>query len=923
MLPSQRTALTLKGKTQIVVALALVLAMATVYVCSQVIFSRSFAGVERQETRDQVSRVRKALDLELVELEADAADYAVWDDSVAFVQREGQTYEEYVSSNLVDSFYRAFQLNFAVFLDAQGRVVYSSGFDLGAGHAVPPPTGLLQVLKPGAALLQHPGADSVKSGLVMLSTGPVLLASNPIVTSDGKGPIFGTLVIGRLLDSAYVRALSEQTLLPVSVASVKDSALAEDSRRALSLIDAGQSVAVQAVSESRVAGYSVVDDIFGQPALLLRVETPRAAYQQGQAGTRWFMLALAAIALGIGLAASRLLETRVFSRLSRLVADIRERSGVGHDPVQVTVQGHDEVSLLAETINRAFSELVERHAELEASHARLRRLEEVSCGLGSNLDLDAVLGSIGTTPLDVFGASCLWVLTLDHENNCLEHRWLMGRPQERAAVLQGLFGADQDEGGLAISGQESLLGRVVRSGGAVYLRELGAMPLSEQRRLFGAGSGGSNGLQSVAVVPLVAEEGSVGLLVIGKDAEIGFTLEEQAAAQVLARHIAMAARNSSLFQQVKHHSERDSLTGLYNHRVLFELLEREIELALDAQAQFSLLAVDLDGFKLFNDTYGHPAGDALLQQVASIFSRKTRGSDIVGRSGGDEFMLILPDTDAAGGARVAEHLRSIVAAKPYFAADGLAVPVRMSIGVASYPENGLEAKVLTGYADARLYESKRRGGNTVTSCEDPQISSRQRHGAFGVLDGLVTAVDNKDGYTRAHSDEVATYAEAIAQALKLPKETRVTLNMAALLHDVGKIGVPDHILRKPARLTREETEIVEQHALLGAMILQQLPHLDEIRSGVGSHHERFDGNGYPHGLCGKDIPLLGRILAVADSFSAMTTNRPYRAAFTVEEATREVEKEMGAQFDPEVARAFLSLDPGARWGTPTHFAERR
>jgi HD-GYP domain-containing protein (c-di-GMP phosphodiesterase class II) len=147
--------------------------------------------------------------------------------------------------------------------------------------------------------------------------------------------------------------------------------------------------------------------------------------------------------------------------------------------------------------------------------------------------------------------------------------------------------------------------------------------------------------------------------------------------------------------------------------------------------------------------------------------------------------------------------------------------------------------------------------------------------------------------------------------------------MAALLHDVGKIGVPDPILRKPARLTRAEQDVVEQHALLGAMILQQLPHLEEIRSAVGAHHERFDGGGYPHGLRGTDIPLLGRILAVADSFSAMTTDRPYRAAFSIDQATCELERQAGAQFDPAVVRAFLSLGPVARRGAPAELVERR
>ena len=176
-----------------------------------------------------------------------------------------------------------------------------------------------------------------------------------------------------------------------------------------------------------------------------------------------------------------------------------------------------------------------------------------------------------------------------------------------------------------------------------------------------------------------------------------------------------------------------------------------------------------------------------------------------------------------------------------------------------------------------------------------------------MLDGLVAAVDNKDHYTRQHSEDVTAYAVALAGELGLSAESQRTVRIAGLLHDVSKIGVPDRILRKPARLSDDETEIVKQHASLGEVIIKSVPNIGEVVDAVSAHHERFDGRGYPRGQAGAEIPLLGRILAVADAYSAMTTDRPYRRALSAQDARAELGRAAGSHLDPEVVRAFLSL----------------
>jgi diguanylate cyclase (GGDEF)-like protein/putative nucleotidyltransferase with HDIG domain len=316
-------------------------------------------------------------------------------------------------------------------------------------------------------------------------------------------------------------------------------------------------------------------------------------------------------------------------------------------------------------------------------------------------------------------------------------------------------------------------------------------------------------------------------------------------------------------------------------------------------------------------TYGHPVGDEIIKKVAGLLEHRSRASDFVGRFGGDEFILILPETYRAGARTLADHLRVALNSLPYVAPDGASIPLRMSFGAASFPEDGQDAASLIAVADANLYESKRWGGDTVTVRSEPVGGEAVDAQAFSTLDALVSAVDNKDHYTRRHSAQVAERSGAVARALGFSTERQEMLRVAALLHDVGKIGVPDRILRKPGALTLDEIEFMNQHSLIGSMMIaQHLPDLTEVREAVVSHHERWDGAGYPGRLRGTEIPLLGRILGVADAYSAMTTDRPYRAALDPREALAELIKGSGTQFDPEIVQVFVSCLSGGAGSAP-------
>jgi diguanylate cyclase (GGDEF)-like protein/PAS domain S-box-containing protein len=381
-----------------------------------------------------------------------------------------------------------------------------------------------------------------------------------------------------------------------------------------------------------------------------------------------------------------------------------------------------------------------------------------------------------------------------------------------------------------------------------------------------------------------------------------------ALAEGVAALTGVALENARRYDDAKFLSQRDSVTGLLNHRGISALLDKELARSERAGGYFAVVMMDLDNFKLFNDTYGHACGDQVLQRVAGILDKSLRRGDFVGRYGGDEFLALLPDTDAANALATIGRVKETLD-KASWSQDGeSAVPLCLSYGVATYPNEGRHLSELLAAADANLYRSKGLGGNRVTATDDVGAwAGTPAGGLFTVLDGLVTAVDGKDHYTRKHSDHVSEHSVALACELGLSTDAQRCLHIAGMLHDVGKIGIPDRILRKPGSLNEDEFEIVKQHVDLGELIIKEIPNLVDVIAVVGCHHERWDGSGYPRGLRGKDIPQLGRILAVADAYSAMTTDRPYRKALDPIEAREELRRVAGAQLDPGMVAAFLKL----------------
>jgi diguanylate cyclase (GGDEF)-like protein len=350
----------------------------------------------------------------------------------------------------------------------------------------------------------------------------------------------------------------------------------------------------------------------------------------------------------------------------------------------------------------------------------------------------------------------------------------------------------------------------------------------------------------------------------------------------------------------------DPLTGLGNHRSFYERLQRELVAAEQEGSILSLCLVDVDDFKTINDRFGHPIGDRVLGQVAS---RLRQGGESF-RLGGDEFAVLLPGHDERQAVAIAHSIVERVGALQVAGADGVTV----SAGVATFPVQGVGRDELIRLADSALYWAKEDGKNRVRTyqAESLLVASLEqladgpdRTARYRAAASLAKAVDARDAYTGSHSERVGDLAARIARRLGAGESQVEMTRLAASLHDLGKLAIPEEILRKPDGLSEAERLVLERHPQIGHRMLESLG-VDPIAEWVLHHHERWDGHGYPHGLRGTEIPLGARIIFVADAYDAMTSERLYRNPLSPAQALAELERCAGSQFDPTVVSAFAA-----------------
>jgi diguanylate cyclase (GGDEF)-like protein len=425
-----------------------------------------------------------------------------------------------------------------------------------------------------------------------------------------------------------------------------------------------------------------------------------------------------------------------------------------------------------------------------------------------------------------------------------------------------------------------------------------------------------HGIRSIAYMPLVISNQVIGTLAVASRKPDAYGSRHMKLLEQLAAQIAMPIENARLYAKTERMARVDSLTSLLNRRSMDEILPSEVGRHSRYGGVFSMIILDLDSFKSLNDNYGHLAGDELLRQIGIIMKNTIREADQAFRYGGDEFAILLPQTSLEAAFKVAERIRQQVYARIEIGSS----PISISLGIASWPADGVGINDVMAAADVALYQSKRSGGNRTTCSTvnlNPTLTGKstamvtQDSGALSTIFALAATVDTRDRLTHNHSKQVHDFAVAIGEGLGLDPLEINRLGTCALLHDIGKIGISDEILHKQEKLTDKEWEVIKSHPGLGASIVSHSIQLAPCIQGILHHHEKYNGQGYPDGLKGEEIPLESRILTVADSFAAMTSSRIYSKTLTYEAGIEELKRESGKQFDPRIVEVFLKILPKA------------
>ncbi|TDT62817.1 bifunctional diguanylate cyclase/phosphohydrolase [Fonticella tunisiensis] len=366
-------------------------------------------------------------------------------------------------------------------------------------------------------------------------------------------------------------------------------------------------------------------------------------------------------------------------------------------------------------------------------------------------------------------------------------------------------------------------------------------------------------------------------------------------------------------ENLSHLVNIDGLTEVYNHRFFHASLKKEIEISKKSGRPVSIILLDINHFNYYNELNGCHCGDQLLKEIALLLKKNIRQQDILTRYKGDEFAIILPNTNEEGAAELSEKIRFDIENWKFKGKENQPEgKITVSIGTSTFPQHGKTHLELIESADDALNGVKLFDKNRLDSCCSI-LDKLKKDIEKANIDIITTAktilsiIDSKDKYTYEHTERIVMYSELLGEKLGLTDEDKKVLKYGAYLHDIGKISISKGILIKKTPLTNAEWEIFKHHPISGVEIIKNVESLKDVIPLIRHHHERYDGTGYPNGLKANEIPYLARILAVVDSFDAMTSNRPYNSKLTCYDAILELKRCSGTQFDPIIVRAFIEI----------------
>lgn len=566
-------------------------------------------------------------------------------------------------------------------------------------------------------------------------------------------------------------------------------------------------------------------------------------------------------------------------------------------------------------------------SQIRADRARAALINKVSNEIRQSLkEVDQIMNTLVTALQEHFGLALCVVSLYDAQ----AHDFIKSKTAGDARYESTL--EKTDEATTPNLGQQIFMAMLseLKTGQTIYL------PHEALKKLAGSGVTVPTHYQQATLIPLIyAGNFKAALCMISAGRSASYSEKDMKMLSDIADRVAVVVSHAELFAQVEKQAVTDPMTGLFNRRYFQEQLSKEIDRFQRFGHAFSFIIVDLDYLKKINDTLGHQFGDQAIKHIANVMKRNVRDVDTVGRFGGEEFVVLLPETDLRHARMVADRICAAIREKPI---ENVGT-VTASLGVATFPYDAEEREKLFELADQALFLAKHRGRNQVCSVAEDLMPSIENGGApplkteqsphpvasgdglnnaldlnivaeegiIGVLHKIIKAIEVKDAYGTERTPRACSYAQRLAQALHLSKEHAEIISLSSVMSNLGKISIPEKVLRKQGPLSDEEMELMKKAPIVGSKLLEPARLVYKVSSVIESYHESWDGSGYPKGLKGDEIPLESRIIALVDAFTAMTSDRPYRKSMTHEQAGAELQASSGKRFDPRLVKIFLSL----------------
>ncbi|MFZ5595769.1 MAG: PAS domain S-box protein [Bacillota bacterium] len=927
---------------------AVILVAAAIFATSEKILADRFAELDAINVHNNISQVLNSLSYEISGLDQRAAALASIDRTDTF---PGSIYSgaEGAGEGPPVSNQPGQGVDFAVFLDSSGNTLFSKSIDLNGQEW----SAILHEnsLYPQSPLLSPP--EGGIAGVAILPEGPFILASRPVIYHSGEGnsPL-GTVILGKRIDSDLTKRLAGNTGMPVTISGAGGPEIAPEITGALASSSQNPPFISLPAGRDVIAGYTLVKDIYGSPTVLIKASAPGLVQKNGRAVILYSVVSAAAAGAITGLLLLLFMERSVFSKLARVTEQIKETAEKGDFTRRLPVSGKGETARLTETINRlleAFDRILHR---LYWSEAKYRNLVERSPDLIYSINGRGEVVHVNRAGLKFLGYGSVDDVEGKHFSNFIHE-------SDRDAVNKSLKKAVAKK---LPSVREAHFRLVARNGEKIHVEANAALVYGQRENytsIYGVIRDVTRRKQAEAELNIqkeyfqqLFENSPEGIAIIDNDGRFisvnrGFErlflypekmlkgqrindiivpgdLAEEASALseavlkgevvqvetirkrrdgvdisvfILAYPIKLSDRQVGIYaiynditerkqaeEKLKYLSLHDPLTGLYN-RAFFE---QEMKI-LGGRRHHStgIILCDVDGLKLINDTLGHDTGDSLLLSAAKIIKEAFRGSDTVARIGGDEFAILIPNSDINTIHRSCERIRDAIAR---YNALNPELPISISIGYATGNGDIKTMADLFKEADNNMYREKLHRSRNIRS---------------SIVQTLTKAMEVRDFITEGHADRLRELVSNLGKALGLAERSISDLCLLAQFHDIGKVGIPDRIIFKPGPLTEEETVEMIRHSEIGHRIAQSTPDLAPIADWILKHHEWWNGNGYPLGLKGEQIPLECRILAIADAYDAMTSHRPYRETKSRDEALEELRKCSGSQFDPYIVSMFI------------------